>query len=111
MTVRTKNRPHVCKTSAFLLTIITDGTARPTKAIVSCTTCKKNGHTSDKCWCGAETKFRNVVKHIAEAEMVLKTTKSTAAEKRAQFLVSLLLNSIAMILAPSCLGPLAVAMP
>jgi hypothetical protein len=51
-------------------------------AIVSCTTCKENGHTSVKCWFGAETKLRNVVQQLAEAKMILKTKKSTAAEKR-----------------------------
>ena len=57
----------------ILLTINTDGAVR--SDVVSCTTCKKNGHTSVKCWFGAETKLRNVVKQLAEAEMILKTEK------------------------------------
>jgi hypothetical protein len=55
----------------FFLTISTDGAVRT--AIVSCTTCKKNGHTSDKYWFGAETKLRDAVKQLAEAKMILKS--------------------------------------
>jgi len=65
----------------FLLTINSDGAVR--SATVSCTSCKENGHTSVKCWFGAETKLRNVVQQLAEAKMILKTKKSTAAEQRA----------------------------
>jgi hypothetical protein len=65
----------------FLLTINTDAAVR--SATVSCTSCKENGHTSVKCWFGAESKLRNVVQQLAEAKMILKTKKSTAAEQRA----------------------------
>jgi hypothetical protein len=60
--------------NTFLLTINSSGAVR--SAIVSCTTCKKDGHTtvtSDKCWLCAETKLRHAVMHVAEAEMILKT--------------------------------------
>ncbi len=57
--------------NTFFLTINTDGAVR--LVIVSCTTCLKNGHTSDKCWFGAETKLRDAVKQLAEAKMILKT--------------------------------------
>ena len=35
--------------NSFLLTINADASGERS-VIVSCTTCKKNGHTSDKCW-------------------------------------------------------------
>ena len=53
--------------NTFLLTINTDGEVR--SAIFSCTSCKKDGHTSDRCWFCAETKLRDAVKHVAEAKI------------------------------------------
>ena len=65
--------------NTFLLTI--DGAVRSDTD--SCTSCKKDGHTSDRCWFCAETKFRDAVKHVTEAKMILKTKKRTIVEKRA----------------------------
>ena len=79
--------------NTFLLTINTDGVVR--SVIVSCTTCKKDGYSSDKCWFCAETKIHDDVKYVTETEMILKTEiklhdakmilqtkKTTTVEKR-----------------------------
>ena len=63
----------------FLLTINTDGAVR--SAIVSCTACKKNGHTSDKCWFCAETKLRDAVKHVAGKTTTVEKTAFVAAQQ------------------------------
>jgi hypothetical protein len=79
--------------NSFLLTINNDGAVR--SFIVSCPTCKKDGHASDKCWFRDETKLRDAVNQLAEtkmilkteiklrdAQIILKTKKTTAVEKR-----------------------------
>ena len=76
--------------NTFLLTIDIDGVVR--SDTVSCTTCKKDWHTSDRCWFCAETKLRDDMNHVAEtkrnlkklrdAEMILKTKKTATVEKR-----------------------------
>ena len=48
--------------NSFLLAINTDGAAPQTcKDHHLCTTCNKNEHVSDECWCGAERKLGNVI--------------------------------------------------
>ncbi len=46
------------------------------KAVITCTVCKKNGHNAHGCWLNAENKLKEAAKLKSDSEDILKSKKS-----------------------------------